>query len=379
MESQTENTQKHILLVLLIILFIVILFLTNLMRETLVPIFFAFFTAMFLHPFIHKLHETRIPNWLSTLIVYLLFILLVGIILTIIGFSFGSFLADLPKMTKQFRTRLVELIEKFSNLEIVQYYLQDQKETVTKMLLDLTSQVLSIENFRTYVIGPVSVTLNILKGFGFYALALIFIIPGMDRISERIIKAFPDDRGPRINKMITNIKESIQSYMVAKSIISLCVGLLSFIICLFFGIKYALLWGVVIFLLNYIPYIGSIIAVMFPLFMCLVQYQSFARFSFLTISLTSVQVLMGNIIEPKFMSRGVNLSPLIIFTSLLVWSYVWGVAGVILSVPIMSAINLICGNIKSLRPISFLISAKSKKNKPQKNNKNNNDASVAQG
>jgi predicted PurR-regulated permease PerM len=331
------------------------------MSAVLVPIFFAFFTAMFLHPFIHRLHMTRIPNWLSTLIVYLIFILVVGVLLTIIGISFGNFVTDLPEITKEFRNKITDLIKSISEMEIVKRYLREKQNEIMNILLEMTGQIISISNITTYIIRPVSVSLNILQGFGLYALALIFIIPGMDKISQKILNAFPNKNGPRINNIITNIKEQIQNYMVAKFIISFFTGLISYLICVIFGIKYALLWGVVIFLFNFIPYIGSIIAVIFPILLCLVQYQSFARFLFLTISLTTVQIIMGNIIEPKFMSRGVNLSPMVIFTSLLIWGYIWGIAGVLLSVPIMSALNLICENINSLRPISVLISADKKR------------------
>ncbi len=363
MKKNDEVINKNILLVLIGFFLILILFITHLMSAVLVPIFFAFFTAMFLHPFIHRLHMTRIPNWLSTIIVYLIFILIVGILLTVIGISFGNFVGDLPAITREFRNGITDLINTISDTEIVKRYFRERQDEIIKILLDMTGQVISISNITTYIIRPVGVTLDILQGFGLYALALIFIIPGMDKISGKISNAFPNENGPRINNIITNIKEQIQNYMVAKFIISFFTASISYLICIIFGIKYALLWGVVIFLLNFIPYIGSIIAVVFPILLCLVQYQSFSRFIFLTISLTSVQIVMGNIIEPKFMSKGVNLSPLVIFTSLLVWGYVWGIAGVILSVPIMSALNLICENINSLKPISILISASKDKNR----------------
>lgn len=356
-----EAINKNIFLILIGFFSIVLLFITHLMSAVLVPIFFAFFTAMFLHPFIHRLHMTRIPNWLSTIIVYLIFILLLGILLTIIGISFGNFVADLPEITREFRNKINDLIQSLSEVDIVKRYLHEKQSEIMKILLEMTGQVISISNITTYIIRPVGVTLDILQGFGLYAFALIFIIPGMDKISDKILSAFPNRNGPRINNIITNIKEQIQNYMVAKFIISFFTGLLSYLVCVMFGIKYALLWGVVIFLFNFIPYIGSIIAVTFPILLCIIQYQSFARVLFLTISLTSIQMVIGNIIEPKFMSRGVNLSPLVIFTSLLVWGYIWGIAGVLLSVPIMSALNLICENINSLRPISILISANKKK------------------
>ncbi|MCK4798767.1 MAG: AI-2E family transporter [Spirochaetes bacterium] len=361
METSINGLLKNIFIILLGFFFMVILYFTHIMVGFLVPIFFAFFTSMFLYPFIHKLHQTRVPNWLSTLIVYLLFILVISIFLTILGVSFGNFVADLPEITREFRDKLVDLIKRLANMEVVKKYIY--KEEIMNMLLDVTGKIISIENFKVYIIKPVGVTLDIFKGFGLYALALIFIIPGMSKISDKMLKAFPDESGPKINNIITNINEQIQNYMVAKSIISFATGLISFLICLIFGVKYALLWGVVIFLFNYIPIIGSIIAVIFPISLSIIQYQSFSRFALLASCLIGLQIIIGNIVEPKFMSRGVNLSPLIIFISLLVWGYIWGIAGVILSVPIMSAFNLICENIDSLKPISILISAKKKKKK----------------
>ena len=354
---------KNIFLILLGFLFIFLLYFTHLMASVLVPVFFAFFTAMFLYPFIHKLHKTQVPNWLSTLIVYLIFILIVSIFLSILGISFGNFVSDLPEITREFREKLEDLIVKISKMELIKKYIyQDQ---ITEMLLNISTTVLSIENFKMYVIKPVGVTLDILKAFGLYSLALIFIIPGMSTLSKKIFSAFPDKNGSKINIIIINITEQIQSYIVSKSIISFATGVISFIICIIFQVKYALLWGVVIFLFNYIPIIGSIIAIIFPILLSIIQYQSMIHFSLLATLLVSIQIIMGNIIEPKFMSKGVNLSPLVIFTSLLIWAYIWGIAGVILSVPIMSAFNLICGNIESLKPINILISArkKIKKNK----------------
>ena len=148
--------------------------------------------------------------------------------------------------------------------------------------------------------------------------------------------------------------------------VSLLTGTISFLICFAFGIKYALLWGTVIFLFNFIPYIGAAVAVSFPLLLCIIQFQSFFKFILFAVILITVLAIMGNIVEPKFISRKVNLSPLIIIVSLLIWGYLWGIAGVVLAVPVMSAINLIFDNIETLRPISILISMKENEKKVEK-------------
>ncbi len=360
--KKNYDYQKKIFILLFILLFVIFMYLTSVFSGFLVPIIFAFFTAMFLHPFIHKLHETRIPSWLSTLIVYSFFILIIGIIFTIISISFTNFIGDLPGITEKMRKNITDLIKSVSDSEIFQKYFY--KEKMTDTVINLVKNALSLENFTKYIIKPLSATLDVLTSFGLYILYLVFIIPGMETISEKIINAFPEERGAKINDIITSIKEKIQSYIVTKSVISFITGLLSFITCFAFGIKYALLWGAVMFLFNFIPYIGSFIALMFPLILCIIQYQSLLMLVFLAAILIGIQAVMGNIVEPKFLSRGVNLSPIVIITSLLVWGYLWGIAGVILAVPIMSAINLVCENFESLKPVSIMISVKKKDKKP---------------
>ncbi len=134
MQNSKESFNKNILLILIGFFALVVLYITHLMSAVLVPIFFAFFTAMFLHPFIHRLHMTRIPKWLSTIIVYLIFVLIVGVLLTIIGISFGNFVTDLPDITREFRNRIIDLIKTVSEMEIVKKYLQEKQENLVQIL-----------------------------------------------------------------------------------------------------------------------------------------------------------------------------------------------------------------------------------------------------
>jgi predicted PurR-regulated permease PerM len=267
-------------------------------------------------------------------------------------------------LAENFQNRIIQLARYIATNEFLRQNIN--MDQVNTMVIDLASAFVSVENFKTFIVAPIGKTFDILRSFGLYVIALVFILPGMGRINESIQRAFPNENGPKINKIISNIKSQIQNYMIAKTIISFGVAVISYFILLLFQIKYALLWAFIIFLFNYIPYIGSIIAVMFPMMMSIIIYQSFLHFSGLTASLIGAQVFMGNIVEPKFMSKGVNLSPIVIFTSLMVWGYVWGIVGVFIAVPMMSAFNLICENIEPLNFISTLISARQKEKKKRK-------------
>jgi len=347
------------------------------MADALVPIFFAFFTSMLLQPFITRLQKLKLNFFFSSTIVYTIFILIFAMIIFFLTFSLGSFFDDLPKFAKELRDQLIDIINYLSKNDFVRKYIY--QEDLMTLIMDSISQFVTIKNFNAYFLKPLGFTIDLLKAFGIYAIALVFIIPGMNSLPSRILKAFPDQNGPKINDIITNVMEQLQNYVVAKFIASFFLGFFSFFILVAFRIKYPFVWSVILFLFNFVPYIGSIIAVSLPMLMSIIQHNSIVGFIILTVLLIVIQLVIGNYVEPQLMSRKVNLSPIVILTSLIIWGYIWELMGIILAVPIMSSINVVCFNIDALRPFSILISTHSKKK--QKNrikeeneiNKKNND------
>ncbi|MBN2545339.1 MAG: AI-2E family transporter [Spirochaetes bacterium] len=354
MQSNETKILKNILLILFIFAFFGLLYFTHIMAEALVPIFFAFFTSMLLQPFITRLQKLKLNFFLSSTIVYTIFILMFALIIFFLTFSLGSFFEDLPKFAKELRDQIIDFINYLSKNDFVRKYIY--QEDIMTLIMDSISQFITIKNFNDYFLKPLGFTLDLLKAFGIFAIALIFLIPGMNNLSLRILEAFPDKNGPRINNIISNVMDQLQNYVVAKFIVSFFVGFFSFFILIAFKIKYPFVWSVILFIFNFVPYIGSIIAVGFPLLMSIIQHNSLLGFIFLGVFLIIIQQIMGNIVEPQLMSKKVNLSPIVILTSLIIWGYIWGLMGVILAVPIMSVINVICFNIEALRPFSVLIS-----------------------
>jgi predicted PurR-regulated permease PerM len=165
-------------------------------------------------------------------------------------------------------------------------------------------------------------------------------------------------RGKEISDMIERIKWDIKSYFVIKTVVSFITWALSYIVMQSFGLDFALFWAFLIFALNYIPSIWSIIAVTFPALLSLIQFDSYYTFVFMTSFLVGIQTLMWNIIEPKFVGNKLNLSPLVIIISLWFWWAIWWVVWMLLSVPIMVIINIVLAKIPSTRPIAILLSEK---------------------
>jgi AI-2 transport protein TqsA len=349
--NKEELFLKNIFLVLCVFLVILVLFLAHLMSSFLVPIFIAFFTAFLLQPFIKRLIKANLPAWLASLIVISLSVLIISVFLFIIVFYTQKFLNNFPLTLKEFQKSALNVIDELGKMEIVKSNMDPEK--LKEIIFEFVAKI----NFGTYMISTMTKTLAFLKDFMFYLIALIFILPGMNRITGRIIKAFPD-KSFKINKIIFNIMDQIQKYIFVKSIISLCLGIIVTLLCFIFQIKYAFLFGFITFLFHFVPYLGAFTSISITVIFSFFQTDSLIISCILLVILSVIYAIFSEILEPKFQGEGINLSPIIIFTSLFIWGYIWGVAGVFLSVPIMSGFNVICENIEVLKPISRLISNK---------------------
>ncbi len=123
------------------------------------------------------------------------------------------------------------------------------------------------------------------------------------------------------------------------------------------GVDFAETWALIIFLLNYIPSIGAIIGVVFPALLALIQFDTFWQFLLITALLAGTQLIIGNILEPSLMGRTLNLSPFVVIASLAFWAMIWGIVGAFLSVPLTTALIIVCSHIPSLRWVAILLSA----------------------
>jgi len=162
------------------------------------------------------------------------------------------------------------------------------------------------------------------------------------------------------NSTLSAINKSISSYISLKTIISLITGASSYIALLAIGVDTPIFWAFLIFLLNYIPTIGSLIGTVFPAIIALMQFGD-ATYFFLVIGIVgAIQLIVGNIIEPKIMGNSLNLSPLVVIISLSIWGSIWGITGMVLSVPITVIMIILFAQFESTKSIAILLSEKGK-------------------
>jgi predicted PurR-regulated permease PerM len=219
------------------------------------------------------------------------------------------------------------------------------------------SKFFSEFDMGTIVTQVVIVVKDIAGGAGIITVYVIFILMEYHFFDRKVVALFQTEAGKEsARQILKKIGSQIQSYLRIKTLISLVTALAAYLIMRLVGVDFAEFWAFCIFFLNYIPTIGSIIATIFPCLLTLLQFDSLWPFAIVTTSLVSIQFIIGNIIEPRIMGSHFNLSGLVILLSLMVAQEMWGVVGMLLSVPLLMIIMIILSNFPATRPISILLS-----------------------
>ncbi|KPD14456.1 AI-2E family transporter [Phaeobacter sp. 11ANDIMAR09] len=185
----------------------------------------------------------------------------------------------------------------------------------------------------------------------------VFLLAELDRLPAKTLSAVKDPaQAERTLALAHQINDKIGSYLAAKTLVNVILALVSYALLLALGINHPAFWAIIIGLLNYIPYIGSIIAVVFPVTMSLIQFTSFAHAGMALVLLMIPQLAVGYYIEPKFLGRSVNLSPFTVLLALAVWTALWGMTGAILAVPLTAMVMIILAEIPTTRWIAVMMS-----------------------
>ncbi|MHA6346785.1 AI-2E family transporter [Roseivivax sp. CAU 1761] len=165
-------------------------------------------------------------------------------------------------------------------------------------------------------------------------------------------------KGVRAVQLIDRINTRISQYLLVKTFVNVVLGAISYAIMWAIGIEFALFWAVLIAFLNYVPYFGSLVGVLFPVLLSLVQSGSYQFAVLSLVTLTIAQVYVGAVLEPRLMGRTFNLSPAVVLLALAFWGGLWGIAGAILAVPLTASLVIVLAEVPATRPIAVMLSAR---------------------
>ena len=208
------------------------------------------------------------------------------------------------------------------------------------------------------ILSRIFSTLTGLFSSAFIVLIYLVFLLFEESIFPRKIKAmYPEGSSyEKVNLFINKIDKSVSHYIAIKTVISLATGILSFLALVFIGIDAPFFWAFLIFILNFIPSIGSLVATAFPAVFALLQFGEFTPMILVLAIVGAIQLVMGNFIEPRVMGQTMNISPLVVFLTLMLWGLLWGIPGMLLSVPITVILIIIMSEFKETRPFAILLS-----------------------
>ncbi|MDH3552282.1 MAG: AI-2E family transporter [Gammaproteobacteria bacterium] len=304
---------------------IVIVFGLQMAKDLLVPFLFATFLALITARPMLWMQQKRVPAILAALIIVSLLMLILAVVGTIVGASIAEFTAALPGYQERLDTiveRVVGFIGKTFNGEEAFESLGDMIDPGWAMGLAATL-LNSLKDVLTNVFLIV--------------FTMIFILLEASTVETKFAAAF--GRSTQSLKRPRVFLANLGRYLGIKTIVSIVTGLAAGLLTWVVGVDFPLLWAMLAFLLNYVPTIGSIIAAVPAVLMALVQLGPGGATA-TAIGFVAINMIFGNMIEPRLMGYGVGVSPLIVFIGLVFWGWVFGPVGMLLSVPLTMALKL---------------------------------------
>ena len=225
--------------------------------------------------------------------------------------------------------------------------------------IDLTD--IAIPNI-TYIVSSVgSSVARIAASMGMVIVYMIFMFVEQSTFHKKFAELFPNrSQGKKARYILQSIDENMKKYLFMKTLISGITGLVSFAWMYMLDLEFAGIWAFAIFILSYIPTIGAIIGCAMPILFAAISGATLNEIVLISLGLIGLQIIFGNIIEPKLTGKTLNLSTLAILINLVFWGLIWGVAGMFFSVPLLVATFIITAQFDSTRWIAILLSADGK-------------------
>ncbi len=225
-------------------------------------------------------------------------------------------------------------------------------------LLSRVQVVLEGVNLARVLRGLARGVTGILAGVGTVAIYVVFLLLERRTFDKKLASVFANaGHEAGVRQVLARIGRQIQTYVWYKTLFSIVTGVASYMVMKAVGLDFAEFWAVLIFGLNYIPYIGAWLGVIFPTVLALVQFENVTPFLIVVVGLAAIQFTLGSILEPRIMGTGLNLSPVVMLLSLATWGSLWGIAGMFLAVPLMVVLMIVLSHFATTRPMAVMLSA----------------------
>jgi len=305
----------------------------------LVPFTVALFIAVLSLPLLTWLERHRVPRSLAVLITVLADVLVLVLLALLVTGSVQGFAEAVPRYRAMLNTMATDMAVLLEERGIEGVTLVPQEWLKPGELMDMVAATL---------LG----TVRILSNVFLVVLTVVFVLLEVTGFSGKLGRAFGVSQEELVR--FSRITSEVQRYLGFKTLVSVATGILAGTVTAVAGVDFPILWGLVAFLLNYVPNIGSIIAAVPPMLLALIQF-GVGRALAVAIGYAVINVILGNLLEPYLMGRKLGLSTLVVFCSLVFWGWMWGPIGMLLSVPLTMVVKIMLEHTEDLRWVAVLL------------------------
>jgi predicted PurR-regulated permease PerM len=333
---QNHRSVGYIFIVLAAV--VIVLFGIKTAAGIIVPFLLSVFIAIVFTPLVGWLTDRRVPHGLALMLVILLFMVLMGMMAGMIGSSVKDFTANLPQYDEKLEAQVqgaVALLEGWG--------LEVSKESIVG--------VFDPKVMMRYAALTLSSTMGMVANGLVILLTVIFIMLEAGQFEAKLLLIGGNEAALG---QFRDIVGKIKAYMGLKALISAATGVLIAVLLALVGVDYPILWGTLAFMLNFIPNIGSLIAAVPAVLLALIQLDPLHAL-IVAAGYVVVNTLIGSVVEPKVMGRGLGLSTLVVFLSLIFWGALLGPVGMLLSIPLTIMVKIVLASQRNTRWIAVLL------------------------
>ncbi len=325
-------------------------------RPVVLPVLLAWMAATTLQPLVRWLSLLRLPTSLSAAVVFSLLVAVLGLGFYRLERPAEGWVNDAPQHMTELRQRIQRIFPKAEHLSQATAAVKDLGATeAEKREEQRTAPTVEVKDQR----GTGSIlnwTGTFLAGVGEVLVLIYLLLASGDRFLQKLVHLVPTLRGKiRAVEISREIQLSISSYLFSISLINLCLGAIVSTGLYFMGIPNAEMWGILVALLNFVPYFGPICGVIILAAVGLLTFDSLWHGLAPPLWYLALHLLESNLVTPILLGRRLTLNPVVIFVSLIFWMWLWGIPGALLSVPILVSVKVVCDRIPSVAHLGELI------------------------
>jgi predicted PurR-regulated permease PerM len=324
-------------------------------RPLLAPMTAAVLLGFLLKPVIRLLRAIGIPEMLGTIVVFLAFIATIGASVYLLATPASKWLAKVPQDIEQAERRLRNVIQSFGEV----------REAVDDVGNVSSPRSGSSREPDVVRVAPEPLSARILNGFRSFAIGgaaaaflLFLLLASGETFLRRTVSMLPTlNQKKRLVRITHRIERDLSVYLVTTSIINACLGAAVGFALFLIGVPNPVMWGVVVAVLNFIPYLGGLIGTLMIGLVAIASIDSTGRALLAPAAYLVLNGLEAYMITPHIMGARFSLNPVAVFGAVAFWGWIWGIPGALLAVPILTATSIVCANIDRLRPIAVFLRA----------------------